>query len=205
MTNKRVICLSLGYQFGYIDQLKQQVLLQISDLASIPSQQLLTALGASAATVMAQKRMNSRFTGYSRETNLAAIATFGIVNGVLETFAFLAVYEMGAGLLGDESASEESASKPIQTVAAFTILLVYLGLIHALFWAPKVFPEHIRTDAPPFHTHALPALFVITLAMMLPFVLFSDLTIPCLLHIYVDMEAAVTIKLPGPMSTKNSD
>jgi hypothetical protein len=184
----------VGVQFGYFKKLSQQIVRNWPTISRTP---ILVTIILATLLVQAQQRLNSRFTCHGRKTNLPAIICFGVVNGILETFQFVGVYELGYNLHPSQSGIS-GPSRLAKGMMGLSLLLVYLAAIHAMFWAPKVFPEHHREDAPPFHTHALPALVVITLAMIGPYILYSDLTVPCIFHIYADISATAKMKLPGP-------
>ena len=178
------ICVAVGIRQGYFKELRMQY-----KAHSIATPWYL-AITAAVLTIQAQICFSARCTNHGREQNLFAIAMFGFVNGVLETIAFVSVYDRSSHL------AASSKSDPIQVmIIGFSSLLIFLGLIHALFWMPLVFPRHVREDAPPFHTHALPVLMVLTLAMMGPYIYFGDLLLPCFLHVYVDLSAAYAMRM----------
>jgi hypothetical protein len=204
-----IICLLVGVQFNYVVKWYQHmkrlmfqgiVLSDCSD-ASAMVRGVLTFI-AIIVTVQAQRQLRMRYTSFGRPDNMKTRWVFGIVNGVLETFMFTAVYDFGRGayLLLSDGYAYFPPRPTLRLVSGSLLLTSYLGLIHALFWAPCVFPKHLKDDAPPFHKQALLPLFVITVAMMAPYVCCGDMVLPSLVHIYVDLDAVKTMHLPSPFS-----
>lgn len=208
------ICLFVGVLLGYPRKLANQwKQISIYSHEADPKQPendlhlwIISFIGMF-VVVRAQRRIRTRYTAFGRPPCETARWVFGLVNGVLETFMFAAVYSFGSGccflLFGGytfDFPPPPALVNYLSISVGFSVLLVYLGLIHALFWAPCVFPKHVRENAPPFHKHALLPLTAITVAIIVPFINWGNLVIPSLLHVYLDLDAAKTMNLPGPFA-----
>ncbi|KAG7346012.1 TspO/MBR family protein [Nitzschia inconspicua] len=205
------ICLFVGIQLDYLHlwlyQMRQ--LLQHGRFSHMKGEtgvmHLVVSVLGFAVVFKSQQQLSTRYSSFGRPVCKAANWVFGLVNGVLETFIFVAIYKFGQGAclfhLGGHTFNYPPPPRFVQFISlyvGFLPLMIYLGLIHALFWAPFVFPRHLRSEAPPFHKHALLPLVSITFAMMVPVIVWDDLVIPSIIHMYADLDAAGTMNLPGP-------
>jgi len=92
-----------------------------------------------------------------------AIATFSVVNPLLETAVFKWMVDLGAAAAGAAAVSTTTTSRlsssffglfpsssppplpppsPFSSLASFLLLSAYCGLVHALFWDKCAFPPH---------------------------------------------------------------
>lgn len=179
----------IGIRFGYAERLKNQVKYQKSALLeSRPFSVIVAVLILSKI----QSILNTRYTSNGRNLNPIAIVSFSIINGISETFTFIACYDAGTSL----------AYYPLKAVPnkiiGFIVLTLYLALSHAFFWAPYALPNHVKVNAPPFHKHALLPLIALTYVLILPYMLYSDILVMAIIHVSIDAAFSINMKLPGP-------
>lgn len=72
-----------------------------------------------------------------REFDALSLAVFAIANGICETFIFLASFKLGGFWMGKHTKD----SRWIYA-AGFSLLWIYCGAIHALFWI-NILPAHL--------------------------------------------------------------
>jgi hypothetical protein len=180
--------LLVGYKSGFLTQ----------EAIRIPFSMELIGLYAMAAiiTIGCMSIMGTRNDSFGRPFSPPVVVVFAVMNGILETFLFLACYDWGCSLYGVGSSSYG------QIAVGFSVYCLYAGAIHALWWLPLVLPPHMREDAPPFHLHGLPALMAMSVAWLVVYkVSGGSVTVSCLLHIGLDAMLCVEIGMPGPFSS----
>lgn len=133
-----------------------------------------------------------------RPIHLGALVVFSVGNGIAETFAFAAVYRLGAllgsGLVGLFAPAYASLAGFIAGVIGFTI---YGGLIHGLFWL-RVLPPHLD-DAPRARTirKLRPiAEVALVLGWSLCLWLYQDLWSVIFFHTLVDVGLMLLVRPP---------
>ena len=111
------------------------------------------ALAAAGVTssLLTHLKYASRTMTRGRACSLPASLLFGVGNGVNETLAFLASFDVGRRL-----AERLNAPAIVSFSAGFITHSMYSALIHARFWLPHALPPHVRADAKPFTSDALP-------------------------------------------------
>jgi hypothetical protein len=140
---------------------------------------------ATAVTVFLQPRLLSRFDSFGRKVDVPAAILFAVTNGLCETMMFLASYDLGRHLTGSHT-------------MGFVSFSVYAALIHAQFWLPYGFPQHIKPEAAPFLCHGLPELLILSLAWMHFYTSTGDIVYLCLLHMLSNCFVATKIRLQSP-------
>ena len=145
-------------------------------------------------TVVCQLHLNTRYSAYGRARNYNGIVTYAVGNGVAETLLFLACYDWGryASFLSEKQ----------RILFGFAVFYFYSALIHALFWEPIVFPKHIRQYAPPFHTHDLPVLTILSISWLLLYEVYGDILAVCMLHSVQDFLVAYGMAFPSRAEPK---
>ena len=116
-----------------------------------------------------------------------AIAGFALANGLLESFAFRAVRDAGATVVGGRG--------PAGAAAGLAALAAYCGAIHALFWE-RVFPPHLPRRGSP-EAGAMRAALALFLPMTAAFAAL-DLRSLVAAHVVADAAAATALRLPPP-------
>ena len=173
-------------------------------------------------TVYSHQVMRSRGSSFGRPSHVPVALVFGVMNGTIETMIFIALYDQGSNLRKwllstndedyhyDRDAETSNTMTPTaaatnytsRKVVGYVVFCLYCAMVHVLFWLPRALPPHLRTDAPPFHKHGLPPLLLMSAAWLLVYeVSNGTLTVPCVLHMYVDYSLATEIGLPGPFSS----
>jgi hypothetical protein len=137
-------------------------------------------------TLGMQPRILSRFTCFDRKLDLPAALVFSVVNGLCETILFLASFDFG------KYACRQSH------IAGFICFFAYSGLIHAKFWEPYGFPQHIDVNAPPFFLVGLPELSAISAAWIGLYTATNDVRFVCMLHVIHNFFFARKIHLQSP-------
>jgi hypothetical protein len=179
----------VGYKSGFLTQ----------EAIRIPISMELIGLYAIAAmiTSVCVYIMGTRNDSFGRPVNPPVVVVFALLNGILETFLFLACYDWGCSLYGGVGSSSYGPM-----AVGFSVYCLYAGAIHALWWLPLVLPPHMREDAPPFHLHGLPALMAMSVAWLVVYkVTGGSVTVSCLLHIGLDAILCIEIGMPGPFSS----
>ncbi|CAB9506747.1 expressed unknown protein [Seminavis robusta] len=142
--------------------------------------------------------LNPRYGRFGRRVDWLAIVMYSLMNGVLETFAFLFAYDLGRhldveSLFGWHNKNDEL----IGFLIGFSIYYVYAGLIHIVVWMRMVFPQHVlHESALPFHTHCLPFLTLQSIAWLVLYEATNDVFFICLCHCITDMGHAWTCAMP---------
>ena len=205
----------IGYRCGYISNRSAWHI-------PIHGNMLLWYAIALIVTVNSHKVMSSRGSSFGRPSNVPVSLVFGVMNGIVETMIFIAVYDQGCNLgkwllsNNDEGNHYDRGVETSNTIAAtaatanytsskavgYFIFCLYSAMAHVLFWLPRALPPHLRTDAPPFHKHGLPPLLLMSATWLLVYeVSNGTLIVPCVLHMYVDYRLATEIGLPGPFTS----
>ncbi|RRR71325.1 MAG: hypothetical protein EI684_11720 [Candidatus Viridilinea halotolerans] len=131
-----------------------------------------------------------------RSINLKALTIFAVGNGIAETFAFAAIYRVGA-LLG--SAVVGSFAPSAASFAGFILglifFMIYGGLIHGLFWM-RVLPPHFDDDprSQGIRKYRPLAEVVLVLGWGLCFWLFEDIWTVILFHTIVDIGLMLLVR-----------
>lgn len=178
----------IGIRFGYAEQLEKQVKYRKS--ATLESRPL-SVIAAAIILSKIQSILNTRYTSNGRKLNPIAVISFSIINGVSETFTFIACFDGGTSLAYPLTAIQKK-------IIGFIVLTIYLALSHAFFWAPYALPNHIKVNAPPFHKHALLPLIALTYVLILPYMIYSDILVMVIIHVSIDAAFSINMKLPGP-------
>ena len=145
-------------------------------------------------TIVGQLYLNvTRFSSFGRRRDYAGIANFAIGNGTAETMFFLGSYDLGRQVL----ARKMELSRLQDIALGLTVYAIYAALIHVFFWLPFVFPRHLRPDAKPFHTHALPVFFVFSMTWLYIYEYYGDVLSVCLFHGIVDAMVGYAIAFPS--------
>ena len=127
--------------------------------------------------------------------NICCTLIFGLMNGVIETYIFLGIYDYGKYLSYGSM------------LVGFIFFFCYSGMIHVLFWVPLVLPPSQpkkSSQKSNFLTHVLPSLTAMSITWIGLYELTngSCIILPCLLHIYVDTKLGLSINFPTfPWST----
>jgi hypothetical protein len=148
--------------------------------------------GAFAATLFTRQRLNPRYDRYGRHPDFLAITIYSLFNGVFETFMFFAVYDCGR----KDLAKMFGLTDRVAIGLGFSIYFVYAALIHSLFWLPLVFPRHIVDTAPPFLTHGLPNLTLVSVCWLGLYEIFEDVLFVCFLHCIQDFGHGLHSSIP---------
>jgi len=82
--------------------------------------------------------------------------------------------------------------------AGFITHSMYSALIHAHFWLPHAFPPHVRADAKPFTSDALPYLTMLSAVWMGMFFVCEDPLSVASLHVALNIGAAHAMGLQPP-------
>lgn len=144
-------------------------------------------------TLECQRRFLARFDRYGRKSNVLATVLFGMGNGFYEIIYFLCAYDFGRHYLKQRL----GLSDELAIFAGYTMYSFYNAFIHAFFWLPMVFPKHTKPDAPPFHTHALPLLNIVSVVWLGIYETQDNIAFICFLHAIYDGWAAWDIGLQG--------
>ena len=99
-------------------------------------------LAALTSTLVLQHNIIKSF---GRRTDYMTVAAFAIGKGLAETMFLLASYEYGRFVMANQM--ELTTNEAI--AMGFWTHLVYRALAHLMFWAPSVFPLHLRPNGPP--------------------------------------------------------
>lgn len=162
----------------------------------LPTQWTVQHWIALVTTIVCQHYFNQRFSRYGRPQDIVVSAVFALCNGILETFCFLGMYNLGRVVLRETF----SLSKPWAIFLGWNLYYIYSALIHVLFWLPLAFPQHTKPTAPPFHLHGLPLLTVMSMAWFIVYEMYNDVMFVCTMHMIIDAWAAWNIGLQGPFS-----
>lgn len=183
----------VGIQMGYLPTSSPPLLEQKSD------QDLLWwyYLMAFAITLCVQPVLLIRFGSFGRRFNWPTVATFALLNGTFETVFFLATYDAGKRLASDGLGLSRTRSTLI-ALFGFGTLNLYSAAIHKFFWLARVFPRHIQPNAPPFLSHMLPALIIMSMAWIILYEQTGDVSTFCVLHSLTDVFATAKICLSPP-------
>jgi hypothetical protein len=182
------IGLSVGIYCGYLQKM-------VHAIPQFPKQTFTwDHLLALVATIAVQPRLLSRFDPFGRptsNTSLGISIIFAAMNGAMggETFLFLASYDLGYKYTGNSH------------IGGFSSFSLYSALIHAKFWLPHGFPQHLPPTAPPFYKHGLPALILMSATWMKLYASTGDVFFVCLCHGLTDFFAARKIALQSPFSS----
>lgn len=147
-----------------------------------------------AITLACQTQLNTRNDTFGRTRNVLACLVFAVANGVFETVLFLAAYDLGRHSI----AGTLRLPRSLAIFLGFLLWFIYSGFIHAFFWMPNALPNHIAEKAPPFVSHGLPLLTIISLAWILLYETTGDAVAICLCHGIVDLMFAWKTCLPCP-------
>jgi len=141
-------------------------------------------------TIECQRRFVTRFTNMGRPRRIGATMIFALMNGVLETMYFLCVYDIGRNLI--------TSNRWMGIFLGWTLYYIYNAVIHVGFWLKLVFPDHTRTDAPPFHKHGLLLLTILSIGWIGMYEFTHDVAFICCLHVIIDGWASWSMGLQGP-------
>lgn len=131
-----------------------------------------------------------------RPIHWGALSIFAIGNGIAETFAFAAVYRIGA-IIG--AAVVGSFAPGVASFAGFVLglifFMIYGGLIHALFWM-RVLPPHLDDNprSQRIRKYRPLAEVALVLGWGLCFWLFEDIWTVIVLHTIVDIGLMLLVR-----------
>lgn len=178
MTVYWVVGCLLGYWFGYVPTTRQP-------WTKLHSIVLVT-------TILGQLHLNTRFHRYKRQVSIPLIAVFAVSNGTAESILFLVSYDAIKELV-----AYIGCGRVLRCIGGFMGFSVYSALIHDTFWLRTVFPRHIKSDAPPFPTHGLPVLMLISAGWFLVYEIHHDVLSVIAYHSILDAMVGYTIAFPS--------
>ena len=172
----------VGYLEGYYDLLlKPQPMGVLHVIAAI-------------VTLIARAALNPRYGSFGRKRELGAIFIYSVLNGVFETFLFLFTYDLGRHVLMEIVLGRHD--KAVDCIIGFSLYYIYAALIHIVVWQRLVFPEHSMGSAPPFLTHGLPFLTILSISWLVLYEQSHDVAFLCLLHMLTDFGMTLKCSMP---------
>ncbi len=183
-------CLVAGEALGYRARLVREVLtLELAQLRAVTISAFLFSCVVTVGANVIYARDVSR---YGRKVQWTSVPLFSLANGISESFAFFASFELGEWLA--MLLTSGRSPRWLALFSGFFTFSIYNGLIHSWFWLPLL-PVHMKPEeerGPPVFLFGFLAMSVCWLIMWKLFN--SSLAFICL-HALADMMLSYLIAL----------